>query len=124
MIEMPFRKDNVLIRKYDKMMVSVGNHLFEAECLLNSFMKEMAEIHQDMILDLEIELPEDGSVSTIILNRIIWNDIKRCVELEAKKEESKYLICWDNLAITIKNVIADYIHLKLLSDEIYMNIRN
>ena len=124
MIEMPFRKDNDLIRKYDEMMVSVGNHLFEAECLLNTFIKEMADIHQDMIFDLEMELPENGSASTIILNRISWNNKKGCVELEVKKEESKYLICWDNLTINIKNLIADYIHLKLLSDEIYMNIRN
>jgi hypothetical protein len=124
MIEMPFRNDDVLIRKYNEMMVSVGNHLFEAECLLNTFMKEIAEIHKDMILDLEMELPENGSSSTIVLNRISWNDAKRCVELEAKKEESEYPICWDNLTITIKNLIADYIHLKLLSDGIYRNIRN
>ena len=124
MIEMPFREDNVLIRKYDEMMVSVGNHLFEAECLLNSFMKEMAEICQDMILDLEMELPGNGSASTIVLKRISWNDAKRCVELEAEKEESEYPIYWDNLTITIKNLIADYIHLKLFSDGIYRNIRN
>lgn len=121
---MPFREDNVLLRKYDEMMVNVGNHLFEAECLLNSFIIEMAETHQDMALDLEMELPENESASTIVLNRISWNDAKRCIELEAKKEESKYPLYWDNLTITTKNLIADYIHLKLLSDEIYRNIRN
>jgi hypothetical protein len=124
MIEMPFRNDDVLISKYDDMMVSVGNHLFEADCLLNAFMKEMAEIYQDKILDLEMELPENGASSTVVLNRISWNDIKRCVELEAKKDDNEYSVCWDNLTITIKNLIADYIHLRLLSDGIYGNIRN
>jgi hypothetical protein len=124
MSEALFRKDDILIKKYDEMMVSVGNHLFEAECLINSFMKEMAELYHDRILDLEMELPDNGSVSAIVINKISWNYEKRCVELEAKKEESEYPICWDNLTITIKNLIADYIHLKLLSDEIYRNIRN
>jgi hypothetical protein len=124
MIEVSFREDDDLMRRYDEMMVNVGNHLFEAECLLNTFMKEMAEIHRDVILDLEMELPENESALTIVLKRISWNDEKRCVELEAKKEESEYPICWDNLTITSKNLIADYIHLKLLSDEIYRNIRN
>jgi hypothetical protein len=121
---MPPRKDNVFIGKYDEMMINIGNHLFEAECLLNMFMKEMAEIYQDMILDIEMELPESGSVSTVVLKRISWNDVKRCVELDAEKDGNEYAIEWGNLAINVKNLIADYIHLKLLSDGIYGNIRN
>ncbi|MBN2041926.1 MAG: hypothetical protein JW864_17965 [Spirochaetes bacterium] len=113
-----------LIRKYDEMMASVGNHLYEAECLLTLFMKNMAELYHDTILDLEMELPENGSDSAVVLKRILWNDAARCIELEAENEKVDYPVNWDSLTISTKNLIANYIHLKLLSDGIYGHIRN
>lgn len=121
MTDIPFQNDDIMIKRYDEIMVKIGSHLFEAECLLNTFIKEMTEIYRDRILDIEIELPDNGS---FILRKIYWDEDKRCVEFNIKKDDAESVICWDNFTLTIKNLIVNYIHISMLSDEIYRKLRH
>ncbi len=122
MTEMPFVNNNQVLEKYDNLMVEVGNHLFEAECLLTSFIKEIL-IANDNKLNIEIELADQGEYFfNITIESIYWNDDKRCLEIQGMNGNDKQILEWDRLPISTKTLIANFIHLNMLSDEIYNNL--
>ena len=119
MIKMPFINNNQILEKYDNLLAEVGNHLFEAECLLTSFIQEII-IANDNELTIEIELAEHGeSFFNIRVESIYWNDDKRCLEIQGMNGNNKQILEWDKLPISTKSLIANFIHLNMLSDEIY-----
>ena len=121
MIDMPFENKNQVLKKYDDLMVEVGNHLLKAESLLNSFIMEIIRSN-DNELNIEIELTEHADhFLNIRVKSINWNDERRCLEIHAVNGKNMIILDWDNLPISTKNLIVNFVHLNLLSDEIYNN---
>ena len=123
MIDIPYKVDDSRINKYDKIMTEAGFHLFEAEMLLDTFIKDVINENDEKCLNFEIVIPnqKNGGYSNLTINRIFQNHENSCIEILVHEFDNA--ICWDELNVTAKNLIANYIHLNLLSDEIYDNLR-
>ncbi|MDY6967834.1 MAG: hypothetical protein SVR08_04150 [Spirochaetota bacterium] len=107
------------INKYNKIITEAGFHLFEAEILLDNFIKDVINENIEKSLDLKMEIPNQFNAGFLILtlNRIYRNNENGRIEIQIN--ELDHVIYWDELNITIKNLIANFVQLNLLSDEIF-----
>jgi hypothetical protein len=122
---MLFKNEDPKLNKYNDIMAEAGQSLLEAEMLLDSFMENVVADYKDRIFDIEMEIPgllmnDEKSFS---LKRISAQEETGMIEIElADQSNTKIKIQWTDLNIVNKNHIANYIHLNLLSADIYKNL--
>jgi len=123
MIKSPFIINDLKIKNYDDMMTEVGIHLLHAETLLDTLVKDVINEKEEKAIDFEIILADhsEAGYSDMVMNRIYLNKETKCVEI--KMREHGQPICWNDLNLSMKNLIANYIHINLLSNEIYTNLK-
>ncbi len=118
MINASYTYENQILKKYDDLMVEIGNHLLEAEYLLSFFIKNII-IANNNRLDIDMDLDEQRDpVYKITIKCIIWDEDKGRLEISAIEEGNECTIDWNTLPIETKNLIVNYIHISLLSDDI------
>ena len=95
MIDIHYKVDDSRINKYDKIMTEAGFHLFEAEMLLDSFIKDVVNENDEKCLYFEIVIPnqKNGGFSNLTINRICQNHENSCIEILV--QEFDHAICWD-----------------------------
>jgi hypothetical protein len=120
----PSRADGMELqaRYYDEMITRAGIHLFEAETILDVFVREVVMREGWIDFDDGMRLDEHGNEGTpdYTLKKVIWDRSKERVELEVA--ELSTLVEWGSLNILTKNLVANCIHIKLLSGGIYESL--
>ena len=122
MINMPYKNNDSNIRKYEYIIIEAWKHLFEAENLMDDLINELVDENSERDFNFEIEFPDSVNEKNTILNieRIYRNDESGHIEIKIYGREQS--VSWEKLDITTKYLIINYIHLNLLSDEIFENL--
>ena len=117
-----YKYENQILKKYDDLMVEIGNHLFEAEYLLTFFIKEIITVNNNRLnIDLDLAEQRDQACS-LFIRSISWDEDRGQLEIDAIDNGSACTLEWNTLPIETKNLIANYIHISLLSNDISKNL--
>lgn len=119
---MPYRPESHEMENYGRMLADAGMQIHAAEMLLDTFVNQIFKQGEGETLDLELEFRCFGDEAVPVIIKNLGFDEEHS-HLQVMLDDGRF-IPWKEINLIVKSMIADQIHLGLLSDTMYKNLRN
>lgn len=120
---MAFQDERAEMDEFARIMADAGMDIYRAESLLDGFIRKVIDEGGREPFDLEVEFRccDGPDVPVVRFEKILWDAGLEAVVVAV---EGGTRVPWDSITLGAKTMIADQVHLKLLSVDIYKNLRN
>jgi len=120
---MAFPGERAEMDEFARITADAGMEIYRAESLLYGFMQRVIGEGGRESFDLEVEFRccEGTDVPVVRFEKVLWDAGLEAVVVAV---EGGTRVPWDSITLGAKTMIADQVHLKLLSGDIYKNLRN
>lgn len=107
--------------RFDEMMINIGSYMFDLQMMLARFVSEILEEFEGNIYDIDLTVPfqEGNEYINLHVERIIFDTDDVIKVFVSMREE---FIEWDNLNITVQDLIANYLHMRYKAENLYRNL--
>jgi hypothetical protein len=111
------------IKKYDDAMVDVGARLFEINMIIDDIIREIAILSgkDGVRIDMNFPFCEKGEYVSLMAVRVFFDSDSEQVLIELS--DGRQGIAWTDLSLSVKDMLANAVILKLAADTIYLDLQ-